>query len=584
MLAVNASGTQLERRVFGGISDMLQDIKSPSMKPTTMPSISPTYVPTLAPSVPPSMIPTGAPSVHPTRTPSKIPSSLPTRRPSTSPSRTPSKYPTNYPTKNPSYRPSRTPSFAPSLAPSAQPSTPIPTTATPVPSSKPSITTFENYIFNLNSEFQKLPRLMTREELRSFENATTEFLSNSDCLSQKLEIDPETVTAKVEKQEMKKSNLRVKISIVLYVPNRAHLNKKEVKGVLIQCIEDNFSDWTLQLSIASSFFQDLGPDSDQNGKQSSFTIGTIVLVVLAGVAALVAIAIFSIRHVKGKTLRLLKKGKIEVDDKHDISVIELFSENFEPKIKSFSFVTSSESGGDGSGEENDVDSSEENSENKSLSDSNCLEKSKTSDLDFDLSEFNDNMSYENERMKDESFLKEDVEEEEEDRHESDAENSLQLIRSPLGVNFAKEVMLEEQSIPEGLAFDNDHDGDETKGTQTTSSSSVFGLNISVAALEESRKQTILNLVDIERIERVDSNDEESEVVEHPSLTKHEKTNQYKKSPRKEKETDESSKSSSHLLSLSSSSKGSTDFFDGEMHLNPLSPHQKAKLDEWEGTL
>ena len=446
---------------------------------------------------------------------------------------------------------------------------------------------------------------MTKEELTSFENATREFLSNSDCLSQKLEIDPKTVTAKVERQEMKKSNLRVKISIVLHVPNRAHLNKKEVKEVVINCIEDNFSDWTLQLSIASSFFQELTPDGSQGGKKRSFTVGTIVLVVLSAVAALVAIAIFSIRHRKGKTLRLKKRKLEDENDKHEISVIELFSENLEPKIKSFSFVTSSESGGEGSGDENGVKSlQEENSKQKSRSDSDCRETSRQSDLDFD--EFEDNVSYGERRIKDGSF-QEREEEDDEDHYRSDAENSLQLIRSPLGVNFAKDVLLEEQSIPECLAFDNEYDGDETDRTQTTSNSSVFGLNISVAALEESKKQTILNLVDTERIERTESKDEddflftttssrheggdtavESEVEGQPSQTKHEVMNRYpslgegsqtKENKTMKKTSDESSKSSSHLLSLSSSSNESTDFFDGEMHLNPLSPSQRAKLDE-----
>ena len=81
----------------------------------------------------------------------------------------------------------------------------------------------------------------------------------------------------------------------------------------------------------------------------------------------------------------------------------------------------------------------------------------------------------------------------------------------LSINFC--ICSLERNVNQGLGDEGTIDlslldGDETDRTQTTSNSSVFGLNISVVALEESRKQTILNLVDTERIESMESKDED----------------------------------------------------------------------------
>jgi hypothetical protein len=324
---------------------------------------------------------------------------------------------------------------------------------------------------------------MTVDEIKSFEEATEDFLANSTCISEQLEIDSQSVTAKVENQNMVDSNLRVQISIDLKVPDRANLSKKEVKEVVVKCIEDNFSDWTDQLSITSSYFQELEQDSNTGGIRS-VSARYIILVVLSSLAVLAAMSVLYVRRVKGKKLRLMKeKFEEEGDDKHDISVIELFNENFEPRIKSFSFVTATDSGGDGTdGESGDV--------KVILSQSNAsLERSDNSTISLNA----------NEKSKDKTL------EEETNTHvvKSEGENSPQIIRAPLEVNLRDDVLLETRSIPECFTFDDQSDQDETNRTQTTSYSSVFGLNISVGALEESRKRSVLEMIETERIQEND---------------------------------------------------------------------------------
>lgn len=429
---------------------------------------------------------------------------------------------------------------------------------------------------------------MTVDEIKSFEEATEDFLANSTCISEQLEIDSQSVTAKVENQNMVDSNLRVQISIDLKVPDRANLSKKEVKEVVVKCIEDNFSDWTDQLSITSSYFQELEQDSNTGGIRS-VSARYIILVVLSSLAVLAAMSVLYVRRVKGKKLRLMKeKFEEEGDDKHDISVIELFNENFEPRIKSFSFVTATDSGGDGTdGESGDV--------KVILSQSNAsLERSDNSTISLNA----------NEKSKDKTL------EEETNTHvvKSEGENSPQIIRAPLEVNLRDDVLLETRSIPECFTFDDQSDQDETNRTQTTSYSSVFGLNISVGALEESRKRSVLEMIETERIQENDFyvikggnkgmgnsipivNDELEEILmskademtnsqlrevhatpekidEKKSATP-EKTDGHKDSSLREEHT--TTQASQDLFVISSSSEEETDFFSEETNLNALIP-------------
>jgi hypothetical protein len=107
---------------------------SPSIRPTTSPSLSPTFLPSVpsilpsaSPSINPTMVPSARPSVHPSILPSTSPSVDPTMVPSVRPSVHPTLFPSVDPTMVPSVRPSVHPTLFPSVDPTNAPSS-FPTT------------------------------------------------------------------------------------------------------------------------------------------------------------------------------------------------------------------------------------------------------------------------------------------------------------------------------------------------------------------------------------------------------------------------------------------------------------------------
>ena len=563
----HALNMQSQRRTFGGVGDLLKEMTEPSMKPTMAPSRYPSFTPTLAPSSSPSMTPTSVPSLKPTRTPSHHPSFSPTKKPSSSPSKAPSKTPTLYPTMTPSARPSKAPVYSPTSTPSTQPSTPVPTTATPAPSSSPSITQYEEYIFNLNSEFPNNSGLMTKTQTKSFERATEDFLANSTCISQKLENDPQSVAAKVEDQAMVDSKLRVKVKVNLQVPDRANLNKQGVKQVVVKCVKDNFSDWTdkLELAITSSFSQVQEPDDSTQGNQT-LPVHFIILAALTGFAAFAAIAVLFAKRAKSKKLRLMKE-KVEEgcnSHQHDISEIELCSENFEPKMKSMSFVTTTDSGNDGTYDRSGDERSQKDLKKEIIA------------------------HYEAELLTD-----------------SVGQNSPQMISAPLAVNFQDDLLLETRSIPEiNQSYTYDEQSTQDDRTQTTSGSSVFGLNISVGALEESKKDSVLNMISTERILLpldfdIHAPEEGMDyAVSHvDNDSKGNKSNEINKTPMRqfpptpEKPNEMKvpsfreenvTQASSGIFVISSSSEEENEFFSKKTNLNEIVPENYASWVEKDG--
>lgn len=95
---------------------------TPSMEPSTTPSVKPSVEPGETPSVNPSTEPSVNPGENPSLTPDPTPSVKPSVAPSTTPSAEPSVGPGETPSIKPSENPSETPSAAPGNKPSENPS------------------------------------------------------------------------------------------------------------------------------------------------------------------------------------------------------------------------------------------------------------------------------------------------------------------------------------------------------------------------------------------------------------------------------------------------------------------------------
>jgi hypothetical protein len=98
LLATNGGVTLIQNVVSypDGItfSPSVSPSTSPSVSPTLVPSGHPSVVPSYSPSVEPTMVPSSSPSAHPTLSPSSSPSILPTPSPSGAPTIAPSPLPT----------------------------------------------------------------------------------------------------------------------------------------------------------------------------------------------------------------------------------------------------------------------------------------------------------------------------------------------------------------------------------------------------------------------------------------------------------------------------------------------------------
>ena len=113
-------------------------ISSPTLTPTSAPSLSPSKAPTGAPSESPSRNPTTAPTFSPSQAPFAAPSLAPSLSPSTVPSYAPSSNPSKYPTASPSQAPSVAPTFPPSTNPTTAPSFAPSTSPSQAPTAAPS--------------------------------------------------------------------------------------------------------------------------------------------------------------------------------------------------------------------------------------------------------------------------------------------------------------------------------------------------------------------------------------------------------------------------------------------------------------